>query len=89
MKEYIEREVVLKHKRKMSGADWSGEFWDEAVLCEVIRSIPAADVVEVVRCEKCEYRKRAKVIDGFLICPASGMEITDDAYCSYGERKGG
>ena len=48
MKEYIEREEVLKHKRKMSGADFGGEFWDEAVLCEDIRKIPTADVASVV-----------------------------------------
>lgn len=45
MAEYIEREAVLKLKRKMNGADFGGEFWDEAVLCEDIRNIPAADVV--------------------------------------------
>ena len=46
-KEYIERGEVLKHKRKMNGADFSGEFWDEAVLCEDIWKIPKADVTEV------------------------------------------
>lgn len=44
---YIKREDVLIHKRKMSGADFGGEFWDEAVLCEDIRKIPSADVAEV------------------------------------------
>ena len=47
MTEYIKREEVLKHKCKMSGADWGGGFWDEAVLCEDIRKIPASDVVEI------------------------------------------
>ena len=47
MDEYIKREDVLKHKRKMSGADFGGEFWDEAVLCEDIIRIPAADMVEI------------------------------------------
>ena len=46
-KEYIEREAVLRHKRKMSSADFGGEFWDEAVLCEEIWKIPKADVAEV------------------------------------------
>lgn len=46
-KEYIEREAVLRRKRKMSGADFGGEFWDEAVLCEEIWKIPKADVAEV------------------------------------------
>lgn len=51
---------------------------------------PAADVVPVVRCGECEYRKDARVNEkGFLICPASGMEITDNDFCSYGARMDG
>lgn len=46
------------------------------------------DVVPVVRCKNCRYYQDAKVNEkGFLICPASGMEITETDYCSYGERK--
>ena len=45
------------------------------------------DAVPVVRCKDCVYKASAEVIDGFLICPASGMEICDDHFCSYGERK--
>lgn len=49
---------------------------------------PTIDAVSVVRCKDCSYWKAAKVnAKGFLICPASGMEITEDDYCSYGERK--
>lgn len=55
-----------------------------------LREIPAADVVPVVRCGECEYHKEARVNKkGFLICPASGMEITDNDYCSYGARMEG
>ena len=44
--------------------------------------------VPVVRCKECEYEKDAKVNKkGFRICPASYIEITDDDFCSYGERK--
>ena len=47
-----------------------------------------ADAVQVVRCVDCKYRELAKVnCKGYTICPASGMEITDDDFCSYGERK--
>lgn len=47
-----------------------------------------ADVVEVVRCRDCTYFDKAIVTKkGFVICPASGMEITDDDFCSYGERR--
>ena len=45
------------------------------------------DAVPVVRCKDCVYKASAEVNDGFLICPASGMEICDDDFCSYGERK--
>lgn len=45
------------------------------------------DAVPVVRCKDCVYKASAEVIDGFLIYPASGMEICDDDFCSYGERK--
>jgi len=48
---------------------------------------PTIDAVPVVRCGECRYRQKAKVNrKGFLICPASGMEITDDDYCSYGAK---
>lgn len=42
----------------------------------------------LVHCKNCIYGEEAKENDkGFLICPASGMEITDNDFCSYGERK--
>ena len=45
------------------------------------------DAVKVVRCKNCRYYQTAKSNKkGFLICPASGMEITETDYCSYGVR---
>ena len=53
-----------------------------------ISNMPTIDAVPVVRCKECWYYQNAKINKkGFLICPASGMEITEDDYCSYGERK--
>ena len=47
-------------------------------------------MVPVVRCRDCVYAQSAKINkNGFLVCQASGMEITDDDFCSYGERKKG
>lgn len=52
--------------------------------------LPTVDAVVVTRCEDCEHKERATVNGkGFLICPASGMEITPDDFCSYGEPKEG
>lgn len=42
----------------------------------------------VVRCKDCKYSAQAKWNrKGFRICPASHMEIVDDDFCSYAERK--
>ena len=47
------------------------------------------DVVEVVLCKDCQYYQDAKTNKkGFLICPASRMEISETDYCSYGVRMG-
>ena len=61
-------------------------------ILEVDDSIPNAatvcDMQEVVRCKDCFYHADAKANEkGFLICPVSGMVITDYDYCSYGERE--
>lgn len=46
------------------------------------------DVRPVVRCKDCKYSAQAKWNrKGFRICPASHMEIVDDDFCSYAERK--
>lgn len=42
----------------------------------------------VVLCKDCKYKSKSSVNDkGFLICSVSGMEITDNDFCSYSERK--
>ncbi|MBR2302023.1 MAG: hypothetical protein IKA41_08765 [Bacteroidaceae bacterium] len=65
MTDYIKREDVLRHKRKMSGADFGGEFWDEAVLCEDIRKIPTADVVEATKIKEAKL-EIADRMDAFI-----------------------
>lgn len=67
-----------------------------AVLCPldevsgVVDACPTVDAVVVTRCKDCKYMARALPNDkGFLICPASGMEIIPDDFCSYGEPREG
>ncbi len=56
----------------------------------MINQADTVDAVPVVRCRDCVYAQSAKINKkGFRICPASHMEITDDDFCSYGERKNG
>lgn len=66
------------------------ENWELYATAADIRAIPIVDAVVVTRCKNCEHKERATVNGkGFLICPASGMEITPDDFCSYGEPKEG
>ena len=76
-------------KAKVS-IDWTliGDAADAA--CRVIDNAPTVDAVVVTRCKDCEYLVNAVVnANGFLICDVSGMEITPDDFCSYGEPKEG
>lgn len=61
--------------------------WNLEVATSFVNRIPDADAVEVVRCKDCKYWDKATIRKGFLICPASGMEIMAEDYCSYGKRK--
>lgn len=36
---------LVCHKRKMSGADFGGDFWDEAVLVSDIEKAPIVDAI--------------------------------------------
>lgn len=86
MKEYIERAQLLKNLGydETRRADVLPGSTFDIVLKE-----PAADVAEVVLCKDCQYYQNAKTNKkGFLICPASGMKISETDYCSYGVRMG-
>lgn len=66
------------------------ENWEIYATAADIRAIPIVDAVVVTRCKDCAHKERATVNEkGFLICPASGMEITPGDFCSYGEPKEG
>lgn len=57
--------------------------WNDAVD-EIKQDLVASHGVGT--CKYCANKKRAIVNKkGFLICPASGMEITDSDFCSYFE----
>lgn len=81
-KEYIERDVALN-----------------AIMCEPpdahypswyagkIEEIPAADVVEIVRCKDCNLRDTEGCPFMAWDCGELMGETNDTDFCSYGERK--
>lgn len=84
MAEYIDREAAIKAIEFSKGVECS----DRCV--QGIKYIPAADVVEVVRCKDCKWYfhkfcYRCKDGNGVNI----GHYASEMDYCSYGERKEG
>ena len=83
----IDANTLLRHKRKMSGADFGGEFWDEAVLASDIKNAPTVDAVEVVRCKDCVH----SYDDLCGLCCTCGVcvdcVVHPEFYCADGKRK--
>lgn len=80
MSRYIDADALLL-KIDLHGTNKFGML-DEDIR-EFIRSIPTADVVEVVRCKDCEYLHSD---DHGGYCVFRGFATSDD-FCSFGERK--
>ena len=84
MPEYVEREAVF-------AACNNGK---NAYLCSVdcvLRKVPAADVVAVVRCRDCKHHQREQdPCHGRTehYCKKLSAEVYKDFFCSYGERRG-
>ena len=87
-KRLIDANSLLRHKRKMSRADFGGEFWDEAVLISDIKNAPTVDAVEVVRCWKCKYHEDTDVTE-FKHCCLHSKIVRYNDFCSYGKPKEG
>lgn len=64
----------------MFGSDWSGEFWDTAVLCSEIEKIPSANVKEIILTKK-EKSNISKT--GFICLNCRRGMNKDSVYCKY------
>ena len=86
---YIEREALreeLRHCCIVAFDERSGEPYVIDIPQLLRRTTVSAEVI--VHCRDCKYKEQARVNKkGFLVCPASRMEIADNDYCSYGERR--
>lgn len=80
-KEYIEKTEVLKNKVYIHGYYF--------VSVDVIKELPVADVVEVVRCKDC---KHSTIPSSFhnkeLWCGNNRYGVNKLDFCSYGEKAG-
>lgn len=89
MSDYISRKAAEERLDRLEREAYHNSvLWpDHVEECrEAIREIPAADVVEVVRCKDCKHYNpeatewRCDIVAGLV-------EPYDDDFCSYGERR--
>ena len=91
MAEYIEREKIFPNGVFYVSNEHPEKSIDE--LIKRIYDIHAADVVEVVRCKDCKYFSSFEYSEQQGLCiNHSGLNgidacVSEDDFCSYGERK--
>lgn len=84
MDDYISREALIK---AVEGNPYVTDSIKSYLRCTA-KNIPAADVVEVVRCGACVvYRARRDAGDDVGFCLATRHYVPDDGFCAWGERK--
>ena len=102
--EYIEREAAKSELLSWAVSINHPEYLIKDDALHIIDSIPAADVVEVLRCRECKYWgdeagkfqhsdgvlfARCKVHNYLIDGRHTGWCPTENDFCSYGERKDG
>lgn len=91
MPEYIKREAATDIcDRYYQHCLTMHNFFADSVVYDInedIKKLPAADVVEVVRCKKCEHYNTSCCADGFGWCEKHNRGEMDDHFCSHGERR--
>ena len=95
----IEQSVVYTAREKITSAEMRGAHKViERIKCapavheptksEFKRMAVQMGYEPVVRCKDCRHFDRAEFnYKGFKICPASGMDVTPEDYCSDADRK--
>ena len=100
-KQYIEREAVKRELLSWAVCMNHPEYLMRDDALHVIDSMPAADVVKVVRCKECEYflqysekyKQEVECADGDCFIKRLHSEevqycpCKNDDYCSFGERR--
>lgn len=93
--EYIRRDDFIQYLEKCKkGAAVTNLVWAAIMAIECyVRDMPAADVVEVVRCKDCEYARDLGFKFGSLVheswfCIYNGPHTTGaNDFCSHGQKR--
>ena len=98
-KEYIEREALIE-ELELQRPDPFENFASKVaclmieIIVDVIKAVPSADVVEVVRCKDCEYASYWYGNDNLknttylcFLAEDEGVKTFADDFCSRGKRR--
>lgn len=92
MADYIDRDATLEQLRTHYNTTMDGRKLyhpSMALAMRDIENMPAADVVEVVRCKECkknpQFERKGKHT---VWCRQWRCEVKETDFCSYGERRG-
>lgn len=86
MAKYVDADKMLE--------EYKHSIYDTTDLAEMLNYMPAADVVEVVRCRDCKWFKSYGSFgdchnpvwgDGWANYPSP--TVSEDGFCSYGEKR--
>ena len=58
------------------------KYWSPVDAIDVIRKLPAADVVEVVRCKDCKFNPLKNIVG----CPMANLAYDGNRWCWRGEQ---
>ena len=100
MAEYIKREALIdavesidwysvyKGKLTAGAPNTENALYKASSIYAAIDNVPAADVVEVVRCRDCKYGDYDSKIDDAMVCIRTndGYWRHGDDFCSYGRK---
>ena len=91
MSDYINREDAIKANENYVPYQRLGED-RQSYMDRILKELPSADVVEVVRCRDCEHWECNPGTDRYGSCQKVAYDdfeviMEGDDFCSYGERK--
>lgn len=98
MARYIDANLLMEDVENNTPLNWTDseseiqEQFDYQTFKHIIEKQPTADVVEVVRCEKCKYYKQnpwnKEEKEMLCMCWGDWLPTEPEDFCSSGEAKG-
>ena len=90
MAEYVKREDMDAVFKKIANDYYDSEMSSATALHVMVRllsGLPAADVVEVVRCKDCKHCSLLFGKSPLCLAGSARKKITENDFCAWGERK--